>query len=72
MVEAGRGIATVEKDLNSLNNPFPTVFDIPPCKKCFFDLTPILLDSCIVCANQKGSFTFDSNCNWDMLLDRWS
>ena len=39
MVEAGRGIATVEKDLNSLNNPFPTVFDIPPYVKkfSFFD-----------------------------------
>ena len=72
MVEAGRGIATVEKDLNSLNNPFPTVFDIPPYVKkfSFFDLTPNLLDSCILCANQKGSFTFTmraTNCNWDML-----
>ena len=46
--------------------------DIPPYVKkfSFFDLTPILLDSCIVCANQKGSFTFTmraTNCNWDML-----
>ena len=32
MVEAGRGIAN-KKDLNSLNNPFPTVFDIPICKR---------------------------------------
>ena len=72
MVQNDCAIAKVEKDLNSLNNPFPTVFDIPPYVKkfSFFDLTPILLDSCIVCANQKGSFTFTmraTNCNWDML-----
>ena len=65
-------IASVEKDLNSLNYPFPTVFDIPPYVKkfSFFDLSPILLDSCIECANQKGSFTFTmraTNCNWEML-----
>ena len=72
MVQNDCAIATVEKDLNSLNNPFPTLFDIPPYVKkfSFFDLSPILLDSCIVCANQKGSFTFTmraTNCNWDML-----
>ena len=63
---------TFVKDLNSLNNPFPTVFDIPPYVKkfSFFDLTPVLLDSCIMCANNKGNFTFTmraTNCNWDML-----
>ena len=72
MVEAGRGIATVEKDLNSLGNPFPTVFDIPPYVKkfSFFDLSPVLLDSCIMCANNKGDFKFAmraTNCNWDIL-----
>ena len=72
MVQNDCAIATVEKDLNSLGNPFPTVFDIPPYVKkfSFFDLSPLLLESCIMCANNKGDFKFAmraTNCNWDIL-----
>ena len=73
MVQNDCAIAKVEKDLNSLGNPFPTVFDIPPYVKkfSFFDLSSsILLDSCIMCANNKGDFKFAmraTNCNWDIL-----
>ena len=72
MVQNDCAIAKVEKDLNSLNNPFPTLFDIPPYVKkfSFFDLTPVLLDSCIMCVNNNGDFTFTmraTNCNWDIL-----
>lgn len=72
MVQNDCAIAAVEKDLNSLDNPFPTVFDIPPYVKkfSFFDLSPVLLDSCIMCVNNKGNFIFTmraTNCNWDIL-----
>jgi hypothetical protein len=72
MVQNDCAIAKVEKDLNSLGNPFPTLFDIPPyVKKCsFFDMTPLLLDNCINCSFYSGDFTFTMraiNCKWDLL-----
>jgi len=72
MVQNDCAIAKVEKDLNSLGNPFPTIFDIPPYVKkfSFFDMTPILLDTCINCSFYSGDFTFTMraiNCKWDLL-----
>ena len=72
MVQNDCAIAKLEKDLNSLHNPFPTVFDIPPYVKkfSFFDMSPPLLDSCIICVNNNDSFKFSmraTNCNWDIL-----
>ena len=72
MVQNDCAIAKVEKDLNSLGNPFPTIFDIPPYVKkfSFFDMTPILLDACINCSFYSGDFTFTMraiNCKWDLL-----
>jgi len=72
MVQNDCAIAKVEKDLNSLGNPFPTLFDIPPYVKKYslFDMPPVLLENCVNCSFCSGDFTFTmraSNCKWDIL-----
>tara|TARA_X000000368_G_scaffold24370_1_gene18578 strand:+ start:603 stop:1136 length:534 start_codon:yes stop_codon:yes gene_type:complete len=64
--------STIEKDMNSLKNPFPTVYDIPPYIKrhSYFSIPWGLKNKCIDEVKEKGDikFTFRAiNNPWDTL-----
>ncbi len=64
---------TLEKDMNSLKNPFPSRFDIPPYIKraSYFNLPSPIMDRCIKESKEKQDnfkFTIRADNNpWDKL-----
>ena len=64
--------STIEKDMNSLKNPFPTVYDIPPYVKrhSYFNISWNLTNKCIDEVKNKGDIKFSFraiNNPWDIL-----
>lgn len=64
--------STIEKDMNSLKNPFPTVYDIPPYvkKHSYFNIPWNLTNKCIDEVKKKGDIKFSFraiNNPWDIL-----
>ena len=72
-VDESVSFSTVEKDMNSLKNPFPSVYDIPPYvkKHSYFSMTWGLLNKCIEEVNTNKDdikFTIRAiNNPWDLL-----
>lgn len=65
-------INTIEKDMNSLKNPFPSLYDIPPYAKraSYFTLPWEILRQCIKEVNNKEDIRFTLrayNNPWDKL-----
>ena len=63
---------TIEKDMNSLKNPFPTLFDIPPYVKfgSYFVMNWDIINGCIKKSQECNDFTFTlraNNCPWHKL-----
>jgi len=64
---------TIEKDMNSLKNPFPSYFDIPPYvkKASYFHFPRPIMDRCIKESKKKhDDFKFTvraDNNSWDKL-----
>jgi len=50
---------TVEKDMNSLKNPFPSTHDVPPYVKraSYFVISREIINGCIENINQEFNFT---------------
>ena len=62
----------IEKDMNSLKNPFPTLFDIPPYVKfgSYFVMNWDIINGCIKKSQECADFTFTlraNNCPWHKL-----
>ena len=63
---------TIEKDMNSLKNPFPSLYDIPPyaLRASYFSMPWDILKLCMKESNNKNDFKFTmraSNAPWDKL-----
>lgn len=63
---------TIEKDMNSLKNPFPSLYDIPPyaLRASYFSMPWDILRLCMKESNNKDDFKFTmraSNSPWDKL-----
>ena len=61
---------TVEKDMNSLKNPFPSLYDIPPYVKrtSYFAMPWQIINECIKNIENNHDFTLRANNNpWDKL-----
>lgn len=50
----------IEKDMNSLKNPFPTLYDIPPyiSRYSYFNMPWQLVNQCIKEAKERNDFKF--------------
>ena len=71
-VKQNCSINTIEKDMNSLKNPFPSLYDIPPYanRASYFAMPWDILRHCTKEANNKENikFTLRANNNpWDKL-----
>ena len=51
---------TIEKDMNSLKNPFPTLYDVPPyvSRFSYFNLPWQLVNQCVTVLKEKDDFNF--------------
>mgnify|MGYP006159033029 CR=1 FL=1 len=62
---------TIEKDMNSLKNPFPSLYDIPPYVKrgSYFNMPLEIINNCIeISKSHEIKFTLRAyNCPWDKL-----
>jgi len=71
-VDKNCSINTIEKDMNSLKNPFPSLYDIPPyAKKASYYAMPWqILTSCQKETDKEDGFKFTIRANnnpWDKL-----
>ena len=71
-VNASCSINTIEKDMNSLKNPFPSLYDIPPyAKKASYYVMPWqMLTQCQKQTEKEDGFKFTIRANnnpWDKL-----
>ena len=70
-VDKNTSTKTIEKDMNSLKNPFPTLYDIPPYVKrgSYFVMPWEIINGCIK-KSQSGDIEFTLRANnlpWDKL-----
>ena len=51
---------TIEKDMNGLKNPFPTLYDVPPyvSRYSYFNLPWQLMNQCAEVLKEKDAFNF--------------
>ena len=65
-------INTIEKDMNSLKNPFPSLYDIPPyaAKASYFAMPWEIMNCCYKETEKEDGFKFTMRANnnpWDKL-----